>query len=541
MSGHSDKRTGRVPSGEELPGQGRRSRVAQSALSDNRFRGRLQDAALAAVLAAGIKAVVAHAEAQGVPAYFFTFTSRHRGTPDAVMNDMKACWWRFQQTRVWRKVSAAVWVFGDHGHPHLHLAVVLPEGVTIRAFRTKWTGGISTHPPQIYDAEQLGSYFGAQRTSFVRNPTKRRRYFGSRLPSVGHLAYVYPSANQGSTLGAGPSPSTSRSSSPWSSEVIVPTSGSSLGPPLAPSLVTVTGETGLHQVRAETGGEGGSSLPTMRRPASPTSCCISSSDRAQPGGGDAEPEQVGGVEQASPPRGSEPLHGLHSKQMSVAAVMAQSTVVNISQGVAMSYSPFRRSSPQQIAPQTTASPSGPDQHQPGAPQAMQPDSVAYTGKPFPSHGQPIPEPGTRLAQAAPQMPQATTQPQQNHQFQQPAPIQAQAPFILQQAQSIAPPVPCPVQVLHAGPPMAIASHQGALSQDPAAARQTTWIYNPEGSPQPASAAPERTWIYNPGGSPQPASAVPQQADHVEQLPAPTQYTAQATPHICRCGQCGRQI
>jgi hypothetical protein len=157
------------------------------------FRRRAEDPGLQKVMSERMVELRSLAQSGSHRFLFFTFTSSLHGTDEMVMAHLKACWARYQQSGVWRRVLGAIWVFGDHERPHLHVAVVLPDDMTIREVRSTWSGGITPHPRPVYDAHGLGAYFGAQRPLNQQKPQPRRRFHGWKPPRLGHFTCLYPS------------------------------------------------------------------------------------------------------------------------------------------------------------------------------------------------------------------------------------------------------------------------------------------------------------------------------------------------------------
>ncbi len=519
--------TGQADTDKRTAGVGEVAGVVQRGKRGNNSRRgdwrRLQNAPPATELIKVMQKIMAYATSTGARPLSCHFTTRHLGSFERTLDDLKSRWWKFQQTETWRGIEAAVWVFGTHGRPHVHLAVALPRGVTIRAFMRKWTGGISSHPTHIYDVSNLAAYFGAQRSSFARIPRKRRRLWGSRLPPAGHLVYACPSspgAIPGSPGATGSSPSPSSSSLGEGSS---PRSGSTFAIPVAPDVAR----------RAGTGGEIGSAFPTMQRPESPTSCCTSSSERAQPGRL-AGPQQVGEVELSSPPRGSEPIPSPH---LSVAAVPKPSNAVKANQGEVMTWNFNKRAPPQQFSPQGAPAPASahpqvqsvPNQHPSQRTMAVGPTEARQFRRPTPMNqvpakqvvAQPVPQAEDTHQQVQTQqvfVPTAQPKPgeqyRQVHQHQQPQPVQMPAPVQGEVSSAMQAPAPFNPQPGGQGQPA------------------STWTFP---FAPPASAAPAPTAI-----QPEPPPTT-----YVNQAPAPVQYVAgpmqAVAPHACRCGICGRNL
>lgn len=73
-----------------------------------------------------------HARRHHLRAVWFTFTSKTKGSREAVRRDLKRCWGRFRHRSAWRRVLGALVVFATHGRPHIHILAILPEGLTPR-------------------------------------------------------------------------------------------------------------------------------------------------------------------------------------------------------------------------------------------------------------------------------------------------------------------------------------------------------------------------------------------------------------------------
>lgn len=151
-------------------------------------RWREPDKALCERFRSDFDRLMGQAQAAGDRVYFYTFSSRAPpwAGHDAVLDDLKGRWHLFCQSAVWRRLKAKVWTFGDHERPHIHLVVALPVGVTVHAVRDRWDAG-HTYAKRVdlTNYQRLADYFAAQADSDARKSRRRRRYFGSRVPSGG--------------------------------------------------------------------------------------------------------------------------------------------------------------------------------------------------------------------------------------------------------------------------------------------------------------------------------------------------------------------
>ena len=138
-----------------------------------------------------VRALFDHAVSHGLRAFLLTFTSRCFGSPAEVLDHVKVRWGSFQQKGVWRRVVAALWVFGDHEHPHVHVLVVLPPDMNVRDLLKHWGAGF-THSRAAYgDAARLADYFAAQRRISTTTPAQRRRFHGYRAPRPDHVLCIH--------------------------------------------------------------------------------------------------------------------------------------------------------------------------------------------------------------------------------------------------------------------------------------------------------------------------------------------------------------
>ena len=78
------------------------------------FRRRFENGALQQVMSTRMVELSSMAQRGNHRFLFFTFTSYMQGNDELVIAHLKACWARFQQSVVWRRVLGALWVFGDH-------------------------------------------------------------------------------------------------------------------------------------------------------------------------------------------------------------------------------------------------------------------------------------------------------------------------------------------------------------------------------------------------------------------------------------------
>jgi hypothetical protein len=151
-------------------------------------RWREPDPALAKRLTSYFDRLVDHAKATGGRVYFYTLSSRLPGWKghEAVLEDIKGRWHLFTQSTLWRRLQAKVWSFGDHERPHVHLAVVLPQGITVHAVRDRWDAGFTFgEPVDLKRYHRLAVYFAAQADPAARKRRARHRYFGVCLPKCG--------------------------------------------------------------------------------------------------------------------------------------------------------------------------------------------------------------------------------------------------------------------------------------------------------------------------------------------------------------------
>lgn len=153
---------------------------------------------LSALLASRVDAITEYATRIGREARHFVFTSRLQGADEEILRDLIRAFCVMKRTRVFRRIPAAVWALADHDRPHLHLAAVVPTGITIRDIRRAWSAGQSTHPRAIYDGAGLGLYFASQRAAGPAKLPSRHRFHGWRAPPTGHFTSIYMGKAQSS-------------------------------------------------------------------------------------------------------------------------------------------------------------------------------------------------------------------------------------------------------------------------------------------------------------------------------------------------------
>jgi hypothetical protein len=136
--------------------------------------------------------MTSYARALRLRVYFFTLSSAAFGSDSRVMADLKRRWSLFQQSTVFRKIPSAVWIFGDHERPHIHLVAVIPSQLTVHAVRDRWNGGFSNGEKLRPDHARLATYLAAQFRSDARKTPIRQRRFGFRHPPSAGLACREP-------------------------------------------------------------------------------------------------------------------------------------------------------------------------------------------------------------------------------------------------------------------------------------------------------------------------------------------------------------
>lgn len=213
--------------------------------------------ALTGLMARRVSAVEAYGLAVGRKARHFVLSSWLRvvrdpatgvaraATESEILDDLKESFRTLKHTRVFREIEAAAWAFADHDRPHLHLAVVLPRGRSIREMRLAWSAGYIPHPHEVYWGAGLGSYFARQRAVGDAKLPGRRRFHGWRAPPVEHFTTTT------STASSQVAPSGSSGSSPATPSPVP--QGSRMGPPERPHVAPPAAPTCCERSQEELG------------------------------------------------------------------------------------------------------------------------------------------------------------------------------------------------------------------------------------------------------------------------------------------------
>ncbi len=251
--------------------------------------------AQAPTFVAAIEAMLRAERQPGFRTYFYTFTTACSGSHERLLEDVRRQFNILQQSRAWRRLADAIWVIADDRRedPHVHLVALLPPGLPRSALRSAWKGGISNAKRVTGTPARLGAYLGIQWDRQARNPRSRRRKWGRKR-------------RQSEGLACTPSPATPPSINQGLADLHPSLDGAEgRASRCAPPCATLAAPGGPW--RAGAGGDAGAAIATTgAATVTRTRRRGSAGERPQAEGHTTTAAGGARVDQASPPRGSEP-------------------------------------------------------------------------------------------------------------------------------------------------------------------------------------------------------------------------------------------